>query len=335
MKIITCAGYYRTGSSAVTDLLSEFDNVGTLGTNEFRLIYDASGIRDLEYGILENNDRLNTSIYIKRFIKFTKILNGGLIRRGYKKFCGSDFWTFTMEYVDKITELKCAAWSHLDRFEKGVLFNVIDVILEQMGFILNNNYRRSLLNLTKECSYYSDIDSEDFFRYTKEYIAKIMRILDKEKKDYFMVDQLLPPENLDHYFQYFSDDIKVIVVDRDPRDLFILENEIYKWGNIPYKNVETYCKWYQITRRHRNTEVYDKDRVMFLRFEDLIYNYNSTLEKISYFLGIDLSFHTVPKTKFDPSISIKGTNLILQYPKYTNSIKYIEDHLQEYIYPFS
>ena len=150
-----------------------------------------------------------------------------------------------------------------------------------------------------------------------------------------MVDQLLPPANLEHYFQYFSDDIKVIVVDRDPIDLFILENEIYRWGNIPYKNVESYCKWFQITRRHRNTEVYNKDKVMFIHFEDLIYNYDLTLEKISRFSGIDLSSHIAPKTKFDPLISIKGTNLVLQYPKYMNSAKYIEDHLHEYIYHFS
>lgn len=335
MKIITCAGYYRTGSSAVTDLLSEFDNVGTLGTSEFRLIYDASGIRDLEYGILENNDRLNTSVYIKRFIKFTKILNGGLIRRGYKKFLGEDFWSFTMEYVDKITGLKCPAWSHLDRFEKGALFNVIDVVLEQIGFLLNNKHRISLLNLTKECSFFSDVDSDSFYRYTREYISKIMRCLNKENKEYFMVDQLLPPANLEHYFQYFFDDIKVIVVDRDPRDLFILENEIYRWGNIPYKNVESYCKWFQITRRHRSTEVYDKDKVMFIQFEDLIYNYDLTLKKISFFTGVDLSHHIEKKKQFDPSISIKGTNLVSKYPKYENSAKYIKDHLNEYIYHFS
>ena len=52
MKIITCAGYYGTGSSAVTDILGEFDNIHFMGDYEFRFIQDPGGIADLEYNIV-------------------------------------------------------------------------------------------------------------------------------------------------------------------------------------------------------------------------------------------------------------------------------------------
>lgn len=37
MKIGTCAGYYGTGSSAITDILGEFDNIHFLGDYEYRI----------------------------------------------------------------------------------------------------------------------------------------------------------------------------------------------------------------------------------------------------------------------------------------------------------
>ena len=40
MKIITCASYYNTGSSAITDFFSEFDNIKSLGETEFRFLQD-------------------------------------------------------------------------------------------------------------------------------------------------------------------------------------------------------------------------------------------------------------------------------------------------------
>ena len=37
-KIITCTGYGGTGSSAITDLLKEFQNVYSYGDVEFRFL---------------------------------------------------------------------------------------------------------------------------------------------------------------------------------------------------------------------------------------------------------------------------------------------------------
>ena len=53
MKIITCAGYYRTGSSAITDIFSEFNNVKSLGNAEIGLLQDPYGISNLETNIIE------------------------------------------------------------------------------------------------------------------------------------------------------------------------------------------------------------------------------------------------------------------------------------------
>ncbi|MBF1106621.1 MAG: hypothetical protein HXL52_06645, partial [Solobacterium sp.] len=56
MKIISCASYYGTGSSAITDFLSEFDNICSMTNYEFRFVQDPDGISDLEYNLVENHN---------------------------------------------------------------------------------------------------------------------------------------------------------------------------------------------------------------------------------------------------------------------------------------
>ena len=52
MKLLTCASYHGTGSSAVTNLIDECDNVHDMGDYEFRFVHDPDGICDLEYNLV-------------------------------------------------------------------------------------------------------------------------------------------------------------------------------------------------------------------------------------------------------------------------------------------
>ena len=71
-----------------------------------------------------------------------------------------------------------------------------------------------------------------------------------------------------------------------------------------------------------------------VQFEDLIYKYNETTERIINFVGIDSKMHTMPLTRFNPAISVKDTNLKNKYPQYVKEIEYIESYLREYLYDF-
>lgn len=332
MRIITCAGYYRTGSSAVTDLFSEYEGCGTAGSYEFRFLHDPDGVRDLEYNLIENNNRQNTSHAIKRYLHYARILNGGAIRRGYKRYMGDAFWRCTQEYIQSITELQCEAWWHGDQLARGAVFNFLDNAYGKLAKRWDPAGRASLLKLTHEQAYYSAIDREMFYRCTRDYVRSVIGSLAPEQPDFLMVDQLVPPSNVGDYLNYF-DDIRVIVVERDPRDLFILENG-YRWGVIPYKRVEDFCQWYEITRRHRSTEVYDAERVLLLQFEDLVYRYEETVRRLERFVGIDESRHTEPRRFFDPAVSIRGTNLEKSRPEYRRQAEYIREHLPQYCYDF-
>ena len=68
-------GSYGTGSSAVADLIKEFDNVSCVDRTEIRILYDPDGISDLEYNLIENPNRHNTSHAIKRFLRMAEMLD--------------------------------------------------------------------------------------------------------------------------------------------------------------------------------------------------------------------------------------------------------------------
>lgn len=338
--IITCASYYATGSSAVTDLFSEFAHCSSAGNYEFRFIHDPDGVRDLEYNLIENNNRHNTSAAIKRFLKYTKYISGNPIRKNYSRIMGQGgFYRLSKEFVDQITELQTHAWWHYDQIQKGPAVVYLDAAISKILTLIQGKHARyskrySVLDVTREQSYFSAIDRQTFCRLARNYIAKVVDAMNRDHADYVMIDQLLPPSNLNQYLNYFDDDIRVVVVERDPRDLYLCTKEYIREKVIPIDDVKEFCQWYEITRRHRKTEVYDSQKVYFLHFEDLVYRYEETRDRLVAFVGMDPKDHIHPLTSFNPAVSIRSTNLKARFPQYREDVAYIEKTLPEYLYEF-
>ena len=73
---------------------------------------------------------------------------------------------------------------------------------------------------------------------------------------------------------------------------------------------------------------------MRVQFEDLIYNYDSTIKGIEKFVGPILGTHVNSKKYFDPAISIANTHVYPNYPEDAEAITKIECELKEYLYNF-
>jgi hypothetical protein len=331
MRIITCASYYGTGSSAVTDLLSEFENdIYSFGEYEYRFIQDPDGISDLEFNIIENNHRHNTSYAIKRFIKYMHSLTEFGYGDGYKIF-GKTYDILLNNYINSICTLKTKTWWHRDRIDKGILFSYIDrgySLIKRMRN-LKSEKRYSLLQ-NHELSYYTNISENDFLIATRHFVDSLFSSV--SNKNILMIDQMIPPSNTSRYIRYFND-VKVIVVDRDPRDLFLLEKKQWQWGIIPTDDVNEFIEWFKITR-NVHAEKDDPNKVMRIRFEDLIFDYDNTRNKIIEFVGVNKLNCTNYQQKFNPSISIKNTNLSIKYPEEKDNIDLIAKELKQYLYDF-
>ena len=92
----------------------------------------------------------------------------------------------------------------------------------------------------------------------------------------------------------------------------------------PVDDPVLFCKWYRFARECAKKETYDSTRVLKLQFEDMIYKYEESKQKIVAMVGLNEKEHTKPFTGFNPKRSVGNTQLWKRYPELTKVIKTIE-----------
>ena len=335
MRFITCASYYGTGSSAVTDYVSEFRGVDSLTNDEFRFIQDPDGIDDLRYHLVDNHNRHNAGHALKRYKKLVDFYSGNALGRKYSIWFGEQWKSISYEYIDSLVDFSYKGWWMYDLYDKGKIYyfrkRIINYLLHKT--VWKGNPDRVFNTMKHEITYCSHPTEKEFITKTKLYIEKLFSTVASSTDSTIMVDQIVPPSNIKRYSCYFED-IKVVVVDRDPRDLYCCEKYLWKDGIIPYDDVKVFCEWYKYTRNHRLHEVYENN-VLLIQFEDLIYRYESTTAQLREFLGLKESDHYRMGFVFKPEVSINNTQLWEKYPGSEKDIKYIENELNGYWYDYS
>ena len=108
---IAITGYYGTGSSAVIDLLSEYDGCseGGLHAYEHLPLYYPDGLFDLEHKLLLGNDPHRSDEAIKSFRKAMRILNDNKFEwcGTYQRKYGDEFMKLVEDFLGKITQFTC------------------------------------------------------------------------------------------------------------------------------------------------------------------------------------------------------------------------------------
>ncbi len=170
-----------------------------------------------------------------------------------------------------------------------------------------------------------------FYQLTRSFLNQLfLNVIDLQKHNTIVLDQALPPYNPEKYLKYFNS-VKVIVVDRDPRDIFV---EITKFprfvSSAPTGSVESFITYF---KSQRNAVINDSNtnRVMRVKFEDMVIDYEKELNKIYSFLKLSAKDHTSKHTNFDPAQSSKQVG-IWRKMKDSKEIMLIEKELKEYLY---
>lgn len=333
MKIITCASYYGTGSSAVTDYIGEFDCVHSLGDYEIRFLHDPDGIADLEYNLVWNHNRHNSGHAVKRFKRLVDFNAGNRFIGKYEPFFDHRWKETAYRYIDSLVDFSYRGWWQYDLLDRGTAYYYRKLLVNKFyKMTLGRNTEHVLNVLPKERTYCARPTQEEFDAKTKAFVTELMQLGNKPNKPFLMVDQLLPSSNMGRFWKYF-DDIKVIVVERDPRDLYVLEKLVWKCNVIPTESAELFCKWYRYTRAQRKIEPLDPEHAMLVQFEDLIYRYDETTKRLRDWLGLPEQAHLYPRQKLDPAKSIRNTRTWERYD-IGEDLQVIERELAEYLYDY-
>ena len=334
-RILITAGYMGTGSSAMTDLLSEFKNVNNKYKDfEYIFLHCPNGVFDLEDKLLVGNNSMRSDEALHAFRSAMKDLYDVKFwwPGNYKNIIGEDFMNIVDEYIDSITSFKTDNfWYYQEKTTKiGMLKCIYFYILNK---IFNNKFKDKTV-LRYDTMFLSYVDSDIFYDKSKIFINKVINEIDNNDDD-ILLDQLLLPHNAWRIDKYFENNTKMFIIDRDPRDLFVLNKYVWskKGITVPYSfDVNKFCMQYREIRK--NVKEYNSNYVMKIKFEDLIYKYDDTLKQIKKFINYKDNDHINKKKRFDPNKSIANTQVFLSKNINKEEIKYIEKELKEYLYDF-
>ena len=318
MHFVSVSGYGWTGSSAYVSVLNEFRQCGGLD-KEFRLIKDPSGLIDLQNAIVNNWEVIRHDVAIRDFLWFCKILSkkSSLVSGpayNYDSLLLTDFYKISFDYIEKIIDLSYIGDSSVHRYRSSVKSLFLNKIKNKFGFYNNTG----LMRLAKP-------SHDKFLDETRAYIESIFENFCVAKNiDTVILDQAIPVTNINNSMKLFNS-IKVIVVDRDPRDIYanlIMRRKLIGYELSSEKSVNKYIKWHKLLRSTDN-DIYDQKNILRVNFEDLIIDYQSTLNKINVFLGKEY-IHDNEMKLFDPLKANKSIGL-WKKQKDQDSIKIIQD----------
>lgn len=331
MKIITCASYYGSGSSALTDLTAEYDNVKDLSNFEFRFLHDLDGVSDLEFYLTECHNRHNSGHALKRFMKLCKFNEGNFMSARYSQFFDNDdYQRITKDYINALIDFQYTGWWFYDLYDKGPK---VYYLYQLFNHLFRKFFDNKICILKNEKTYASHPNKSKFLEETRNYVSNLMCALNKENREYLEIDQIVPSSNMERVLRYFNDEIFVFVIDRDPRDIYTLEKYYWKERVCPSNDVELFCKWYKYAREAGIGLPSNNSRVVKLQFEDLVFNYENSVNMIEKVTGLQANNHGRKFNKFNPKRSVNNTRV---WEKHNDreEIEFIEKQLETYLYPF-
>ncbi|GEM_PF-1086980 len=325
-KVIGVCGFGSTGSSAVHDYLLEFENTMEPGRAEFDWAYVPDGLLDLEYHLFHPYARtMDSIIAIKRFMDISETLAAGY--SGASGMKREDFLDSVRRLVDSITQ---ASWhwyrlkdhSIWERLKYKYLQKVI-MPREKRTKEINNGWPQPLVRFS--------VCPENFMTVAQQHIREVLCLMGWDEKRDLIVDMAFSSCLPEPSMRFFPN-AYAIIVDRDPRDIFIHAHTVLMGRNhwMPF-NVKDFCTYYRGLRNSSKRE--DSERILHVSFCDLVYRYEETTSRIRQFLGY--GENSAPNTLFIPELSKANTQEWLRFPQFADDIRHIEQQLPEYLYDFT
>lgn len=339
-------GYGFSGSSLIRDYLYEFSNISHLKNHEFDLGRSSGGIYELGL-LIENAWCWSLDSCIHRFYQLIDYLYEAI----FKEVLGEEFKSISYNFINKIIEYKIKSSflqftpneelrnpkKYIDKSRKNYKYYYKKYLFKVLNKYLLDDFFEEL----KEFNYHTDIYIckrmmfNEYIQIAKQYLIDIFCLFPKGKKIALVHPCNLIGYKIDSSLEYYDDNFKVIVIDKDPRDIFVAMQSKFKSNPATYlqfySNVDRFIYDFKIARKYHeyNIKVLG-DKGFFLTCEEFIQNYDETARKINEFLELDSNLHTNKCKIFNPEISIKNVASFKNY-KNLEDINKIELSLTEYL----
>ena len=342
MKFVDISGFGHSGKGIITDTLKEFHGYQVPIHNfEFNLIRIQGGLIDLKFALVDNWSPIRSDAAIR---KFTKLIN----RIGPKATLYSPktlFYSNGMNYDSYFN-------GQFSKISKDYISSLISAtyLADWPFHIIDESPLNQFINRIKGVIRYPASmkkvflsDPVEFNNKTNKYLNDLFDTVIQKGSSVIVTHNAFEPFNPSNGINLFEN-AKQIIVQRDPRDIYA-SLSIIKDAHIPKYEVDSNWKLKKnmlgksvdlfINRQvqyYRNLNINnDNDKVLRLRYEDIILNYNKTLLKIYDFLQETPMVHKRKGEFFKPELSSKNIGLWKKFPNQTEISK-IENELKVYCY---
>lgn len=333
---VNVSGFFYSGSSAIVDLLKEFRGFYEANA-EIRFIRDPYGIIPMEQTLIHRWDWINASAAISDFLAFMKLCarpKGLFLPMGYglNKTISPEILSITDDYINDITDYTYKMDFYHYKSKKSFLKYQIDRYRWAIEHLTKGKIKTANRNIAT--CYFSRPSQEQFNMATQKFFDRLFEAHFKGDVTHIILDQAIPVNNTQVIHRYFKN-AKMIIIDRDPRDIFCDEIKNGERLDQDGRTIEAARKYVVRSKAMREGIELDDD-IMQVRFEDLIINYDVTRLKVLNFLGLQESDHINKKSFLKPEVSIKNIGIWRKYYEECHeAIDYIEKELHGQCYDSS
>ena len=210
------------------------------------------------------------------------------------------------DYVNELSDYTYKLDFYHYKFKKSYLKYITDRYRWAVEYLSKGKIKSANRNI--ETCYFAHPTQERFNEATKKFFNRLFEERIKGKDNpYIILDQAVSPNNTQVIHRYFNKS-KMIIVDRDPRDMYV---DDIQWGENLDKNYQTKeaAQRYILRAKALRENIILDDDILYIRFEDLVVNYDDTRRRILCFLGLQESDHINKKRFLKPEISIKNVGI--------------------------
>ena len=212
-KIIVPTGYMGSGSSAITDLVSEFkDCQNEFGDYEYIILHCPNGVFDLEDKLLLGNNAIRSDEAIRTFENEMEKLNSKKFWwvGNYQKVVGPEFMKMTKEFINKIQQFNFEGYWYTHEEVNFKMFVKL-LLRKPIKMVARDKQKFKPILRYSDGMRISYIKPQEFYKYAHDYIYSFVDCVSKGQKN-VILDQFLLPFNLYRVDNYFTDELRVIAV---------------------------------------------------------------------------------------------------------------------------
>lgn len=338
MYNIAVTGYYDTGSSAVLDFLEEYENVSIVPIDketadyEHVLFYYAGGLFDLCNQLCHGNTVMGSDAAINNFIDSMNHLNFNKFKwfGTYQNMLGDKFLAITNEFINSISvPFDGRNCNHCI----GMKLSLPRTIKKTAKSMLHRRFEDTRVYnyvYDKKNVYLSMPTNEEILEAARQYTKAYMDLFPvKEGSDYRVFDHLIWPQQINEFADYFDSNLKIIVVQRDVRDMYIKNKYLLSKPYFP-TDMDAFVNLYpRIVKNNIN-----HPNAIIVQFEDMIYKYEEMEKSLEESIGLNPAKHVVKKKLFNPDASIENTQVFECNKKWKEESDSLSKALPEFVYDF-